>query len=385
VQAQARASAERHLGAHSAQWPRLFAALIAVVAAGQGREASPREPARAEAALSAALRDVPLRDVASLERVRLVCVLDGDTLDVERGGKVVRVRLASVDTEERLHATAEPIAGAPQTVFGEETALWLARLLPEHGELHLLCAPGGERHDAHGRLLAHVALPDGRDLNVLLVRAGRSPYFQRYGASEVDHEGFCNAQRAARSEHLGIWDARTNRPREAAAPRAARDYPALLAWWEARAAAIRSFRDARSSDAGAVYGADIPEDLERAARAGEPVRIFGAVDGSLELSSDALLVFIETRLPRPACACSCPPSAASSSLRSSWDCAPAPSARATCGSKASCNRAAATGRSSSSARRRTPSRPRAVERLARRQRPNGATRTVAPRLHEASC
>src|SRR5204862_7285597 len=103
--------------------------------------------------------------------------------------------LASIDTEERRHATAEPIAGAPQTVFGEETALWLARFLPEHGELYLLGSSGGERHDAHGRLLAHVALADGRDLNVLLVRAGRSPYFQRYGASEVDHEGFCNAQR----------------------------------------------------------------------------------------------------------------------------------------------------------------------------------------------
>jgi endonuclease YncB( thermonuclease family) len=298
VLAQARAIAERYPGAGFERWLRPLV-LIAVLAAVQGREALPREPTRAEAALSAALRDVPVRDVATLERVRLVCVLDGDTLDVERAGKVVRVRLASVDTEERLHATSEAIAGAPQTVFGEETALWLARFLPEHGELHLLRAAGGERRDAHGRLLAQVALADGRDLNVLLVRAGRSPYFQRYGASEIDHEGFCTAQRAARGERLGIWNTRTNRPREAAAPRAARDYPALLAWWEARAEAVRSYRDARSSATGAVYGAEVPEDLERAARSREPVRIFGAVEGALELSSDALLVFIETAPSAP--------------------------------------------------------------------------------------
>jgi micrococcal nuclease len=270
-------------------------AALLLLLAGAPAGSSPQTRAQA-----AAERDVPLRDPASLERVWLVRVLDGDTLDVQRAGKVDRVRLAGVDTEERLHATSEAIAGAPQTVFGEETALWLARLLPAQGQLFLLRAPGGERRDAHGRLLAHLALPDGRDLNVLLVRLGRSPYFQRYGASEVDHAGLEGAQRAARAEQLGIWNPRTNRPRESEAPRAARDYRALLAWWEARAAAVRAFRSERDGGARAVYEAALPEDLERAARERGPSRVFGAVEGTLELSSDALLVFIETAPSAPA-------------------------------------------------------------------------------------
>lgn len=231
--------------------------------------------------------------------MRLARVLDGDTLDVQRAGEAVRVRLAGVDTEERLHASAEAIAGAPQTVFGEETALWLARLLPEGGELYLLTAAGAEARDAHGRLLAHVVLPDGRDLNVLLVRLGRSPYFQRYGESEVDHEGLSRAQQAARAQHLGIWDPRTNRPRERGAPRAERDYAALLAWWEARAAAVRSLREELRSGERPVHQAEVPQDLERAARAGTAVRLFGAVEGTLELSSGALLVFIGTAPSAP--------------------------------------------------------------------------------------
>ena len=255
---------------------------LIVCAGGDSRNDAGRDPAR----------DVPRREQSGLERVALARVVDGDTLDVTRNGHPVRVRLLGVDTEERLHATALTAADAPQTVFGEETALWLAELLAGTGPLGLLLPGGRERRDDHGRLLAHLALADGRDLNVLLVRLGRSPYFQRYGPSELDHAGFERAQNLARRERLGIWDPRTNQPRHPGAPRAQRDYPRLLAWWQARAAAVRAFGEQRLSDGTVVLAADRPEELERAARLGGAVRIFAEVEGAQELESGALLVFL---------------------------------------------------------------------------------------------
>lgn len=260
--------------------------------AAAGRPALPRPPADPA-------HDVPRRPTAGLERVRLAAVVDGDTLDVIRSGRRVRVRLECVDTEERLHAAGRSIPGAPQTVFGEETALWLAELLSDVSGLRLLLPEGREQRDAHGRLLAHLVLPDGRDLNVLLVRLGRSPYFQRYGPSRVDHAGFQRAQRSARRSRLGIWDARTNRPRTPGAPVARRDYTALLAWWEARALAVRAFRLARGRDAARALAADRPDELLRAAASGEPVRVFGEVEGAVELSAGALLVFLASGPDEP--------------------------------------------------------------------------------------
>jgi hypothetical protein len=204
-----------------------------------------------------------------------------------------------VDTEERLRPSERPTPGAPQTVFGEETALWLAEQLDGVTHLGLLLPEGREQRDAHGRLLGHLVLPDGRDLNLLLVRTGRSPYFQRYGPSRVDHAGFVRAQETAREERLGIWDPRTNRPATPGAPAARRDYPALLAWWEARAEAVRGYREASAADALGVVSATAPAELARAARNGEPVRLFGEVEGSLELDSGALLVFLRTAPDAP--------------------------------------------------------------------------------------
>ena len=63
--------------------------------------------------------EVPPKETFEIERV-----VDGDTLWVRREGRVEKLRLLSVDTEERLgkgHAASET---KPQTVFGEETALW---------------------------------------------------------------------------------------------------------------------------------------------------------------------------------------------------------------------------------------------------------------------
>jgi Staphylococcal nuclease homologue len=137
-----------------------------------------------------------------------------------------------------------------------------------------------ERFDVYGRLLCHAVLPDGLDFNLLLVRLGISPYFNKYGSSELCHAEFQAAQTAARLEQRGIWNSNTNRSPDAAQPSAVRPYSELLPWWDARAAAVDRFRALRSQNALAVAACDEPEALELAAQRaalGQPTRVFGSI------------------------------------------------------------------------------------------------------------
>lgn len=229
-------------------------------------------------------------------------VVDGDTIHVTRDGKLVKLRLLCVDTEERFHPGQAPMPGKPETVFGEECALWAEQFfagLAKEGEkpkvgLHF---PGGkEELDIYGRTLCHAILPDGSDYNLKLVREGKSPYFNKYGNSRSSHEAFVAAQKAAQAEKLGIWNPETNKPKDAAAPSVKRDYAQLLPWWEARAQAMRNF-EARISEGGTrladAANADALASL-RAADAEKPVQVFGEIDKRFEEKSGDLTLLMRT-------------------------------------------------------------------------------------------
>ncbi len=254
-----------------------------------GRDGRGAEPGRATDALP---RHAPPTELWDVERV-----VDGDTLEVLRHGRLEVLRLACVDAEERIATRPLTSRSAPRTVFGEETALWMERLLAgrarDAGRIRVgISLPAGdERRDPFGRLLCHVLLPDGTDLNLLLVRQGRSPYYEKYGASLVCHGAFVRAQEQARRERLGIWDPRTNRARTPGAPEAVRPYGRLLAWWRARALAVESWRAREAGEPERTAAAGDPEDLRRARAAGGECRIFGSLrelreedDGSLVLA-----------------------------------------------------------------------------------------------------
>jgi endonuclease YncB( thermonuclease family) len=215
---------------------------------------------------------------AELERV-----VDGDTLYVQRAGKSAKLRLLCVDTEERFHPGQPSSAGKPQTVFGEQTALWaesfFAGLAHDGKPVRLgLCFPGGhEQRDVYGRTLCHVVLPDGRDYELELVRAGRSPYFNKYGNSELAHAEFAAAQAEAQRRKLGIWNPATNQAQTPGTPSARRDYARLLPWWNARAEAVEGFRKrVAAHEAGLVEATDGTA-LERLA--GQEVELFGEPEG----------------------------------------------------------------------------------------------------------
>ena len=226
----------------------------------------------------------------------VVRVVDGDTLHVRRAGALEKLRLLSVDTEEKIAGRPSGSPLKPETVFGEETAHWAPAffedLAPEGAAATVrLGFPGGrEEYDVYGRLLCHVVLPDGRDYNLLLVETGRSPYFNKYGNSRCSHDAFVRAQRRARAARLGIWDPRTNRARTPGAPEARRPYDRLLPWWQARAEAIDAFRERRAAEPARVVAADDEEAVRAAFGGGADVTVFGAIERFYEERDGSLTV-----------------------------------------------------------------------------------------------
>ena len=126
-------------------------------------------------------------------------VVDGDTLVV---GRRERVRLIGVDAPEIPHRDR---AGEP---FGPEAAEF-TRSLADGETVRLGFDPEAGRTDRHGRTLAYVTLPDGRLLNLEIIRAG---WAEAYHALAYERKAeFLAAERAACEERLGLW-AERHRP-----------------------------------------------------------------------------------------------------------------------------------------------------------------------------
>jgi hypothetical protein len=124
----------------------------------------------------------------------------------------------------------------------------------------------------------------------MLVRLGKSPYFNKYGNDLEAHAAFAEAQDAARRAQLGIWNPATNQARTPGAPSAKRPYARLLPWWNARAAAVEAYRKRAAKEPAAVADAEDAGSLERAVLAGREVDVFGEVDRLFEESNGSRTV-----------------------------------------------------------------------------------------------
>ena len=216
------------------------------------------------------------------ELFEVIYVVDGDTIHIQRNGKREKLRLLSIDTEEKYNKgnTSET---KPYTRFGEQATGWAQGfLMPrsvDDGTIKVgLRFPGGvESKDPYGRLLCHVVTAEGIDFNLLMVRTGLSPYFCKYGYSRIDHEKFKEAQEKARTERRGIWDARTNEGGKR------RPYDRLLPWWEARGKAVAAHRELSAKDPLRYLSADEPDALEAAIANGpREVTVLALIDRFFE-------------------------------------------------------------------------------------------------------
>ncbi|MET0725217.1 MAG: thermonuclease family protein [Leifsonia sp.] len=134
---------------------------------------------------------------ATTEPATVARIVDGDTLDIDTGGLISRVRLLNIDTPELKGAD-----GQPECLAVEATAA-LAELLPVGSAIQL--DYDRVRQDRYGRTLAAVVNGNGVMVDAELARRGLG-----LAANFGDNTRFLSTIRAAemqaRGAGVGLWD-----------------------------------------------------------------------------------------------------------------------------------------------------------------------------------
>lgn len=129
-------------------------------------------------------------------------VVDGDTIEIKRQGRIEKVRMIGIDTPETLDPRK------PVQCFGKEASDFSKRLMGRSSVRIEFDPIVGER-DKYNRLLAYVWLENGDMVNAALVREG---YAHEYTYRSQDYKyqsEFKQAQAQAKSESRGLWSSST--------------------------------------------------------------------------------------------------------------------------------------------------------------------------------
>lgn len=232
------------------------------------------------------------------------CVVDADTIKV--GAQRESVRVMAVDSEERFREEADREAAAKDfaayakakradskrpvkygTPAGEAATVWLREQM--QGVTHVRLErdhPQARERGTYGRLLGHVFLvkPEGEVLLAeALVRAGHSPYFNKYGRSLRFDARLRAAQKEAREAKRGIWgtDGPAHYP----------DYEERLRWWSARADQMDRWRAVRAKPDHVTLGAP-DADAKLQTLVGKEAVVFGVFDRELPVKTGTQRVFL---------------------------------------------------------------------------------------------
>ena len=145
-----------------------------------------------------AMTPVPGDDLGPLYKVTRVT--DGDTIRVDYGGMIEKVRLIAIDTPE------VDWYGSRGDCFGDEAGKFTRQKLA--GErVHLVRDGAQPDRDRNGRLLRFVVLEDGTNFNALLVSKGFATYESQYPVAEPFLSQLENASDAALASNAGLWSA----------------------------------------------------------------------------------------------------------------------------------------------------------------------------------
>lgn len=131
-------------------------------------------------------------------------VYDGDTIEIEKLGKV---RLVGIDTPEREDSPRDAflvrqgVSAPRQREIYRQAKAFNIRVLK--GQMVSL-APSEPPRDRYGRLLAYVYLPDGRLLNRMLLEQGLAVVFRKFDFSKK--QDFLAAEMQARQAGIGLWE-----------------------------------------------------------------------------------------------------------------------------------------------------------------------------------
>ena len=131
--------------------------------------------------------------------VRILTVIDGDTVDIEIDGRTERARLIGVNTPETKHPTK------PIECFGPEASAYMTQLLPKGTDVRI--ERDTEARDRYGRMLLYLYRnSDNLFINLDLISRG-------YGTpmsiepNTFHRNDFVHAAALAEASNVGLWKA----------------------------------------------------------------------------------------------------------------------------------------------------------------------------------
>jgi len=138
-------------------------------------------------------------------------VIDGDTVDVEYGGRVERVRFADVDTFEthdnsKMEDDVRSFNKSKKVLYraGLQAKRYVMARLPTGTKVGLSFSNNQVRRGRYNRLIAYVHMQDGTVLNSLLVRKGLAKAYSA-GFSGWNRALYKTYEVKARFNKLGVW------------------------------------------------------------------------------------------------------------------------------------------------------------------------------------
>lgn len=129
--------------------------------------------------------------------VKVVKVVDGDTVDVDLNGKTTRLRLIGINSPETLDPRK------PVECFGIEASNEAKKLLT--GKFVKLESDDSQDNiDRYGRLLRYVYLEDGTSFNKEMIELGFANEYTYQTPYKYQKE-FKEAEAKARTDKRGLW------------------------------------------------------------------------------------------------------------------------------------------------------------------------------------
>ena len=128
-------------------------------------------------------------------------IVDGDTLDIDKGGEKIRIRLIGINSPESVDPRR------PVQCFGKEASRYATSIL-QGNQVSIELDPSQGEFDKYKRTLAYVFLPDGRSFNQLMISEGYA-YEYTYRLPYKYQKDFKDAENDARSHQRGLWASAT--------------------------------------------------------------------------------------------------------------------------------------------------------------------------------
>ena len=122
--------------------------------------------------------------------------IDGDTLEVDMGGSVERIRFIGLDTPEKNHPQK------PVQCFAKAASRHLEELIGNQ-PIRLEADPTNQNRDRYDRLLRYVYLQDGTLLNAKQIEDGYGFAYTAFPFEKMDE--FRALEEKARQAERGLW------------------------------------------------------------------------------------------------------------------------------------------------------------------------------------